>query len=366
MAPPPRPRLTFLDAARGIAIILMVLNHTSRDWMSGAMTWPRYYLIYGSLLYPATIFLFLAGFCLPISYHRAAPKPPAAAVALGAFRRGVMIVAAGYLLNVLISGEKLSASWDRLDIKWDNPLTNGGVLQTIGLAVILLGAAVPLLRSRAARWSLLAVAVVLYLSFTVALPALVPWTRAYPLLSRVFFNDFPPWPWLSPAIIGLVLGWTWLDARAEGTETEARFFRWVALAGVACLVMYAAWEWWLPTTPRFGFRRDFSLNSHWTPRGMTLALIGGGLAVLMAAAYWLLERRRLSARWLVALGQTAMMLYFVHQVIELTLVNKLLGLRFNAWPVFWTANVVFLVLLVGLAYGWQAFKARRRPAPRAA
>jgi uncharacterized membrane protein len=31
VTPAPRQRLTLLDAARGIAIILMVLNHTSRD-----------------------------------------------------------------------------------------------------------------------------------------------------------------------------------------------------------------------------------------------------------------------------------------------------------------------------------------------
>jgi uncharacterized membrane protein len=365
MSPSPRPRLTFLDAARGIAVILMVLNHTSRDWMSGAMTWPRYYLIYGSLLYPASIFLFLAGFCLPISYHRASPRPPAAAVALGAFRRGIEIIAGGYLLNVLISGEKLQASWSRIEVVWDNPLTNGGVLQTIGLAVIVLGAALPLLPKKTARWTMVAVAVLLYVGFTAALPALVPWTRAYPTLSRVFFNDFPPWPWLSPAIIGLVLGWTWLDARAQGTDAEVRFFQRLALAGLACLLLYSAWEWWLPNTARFGFRRDFTVNSHWTPRGVTVALIAGGVLLLLVAAYWLLERRRLSASWLIVLGQNALMIYFVHQVIELTLINKILGLRFNAWPVYWATNVVFLVLLVGLAYGWQAFKARRRAAARA-
>ena len=365
MSPSPRPRLTFLDAARGVAVILMVLNHTSRDWMSGAMTWPRYYLIYGSLVYPASIFLFLAGFCLPISYHRASPPPPAGAVALGAFRRGIEIVAGGYLLNVLLSGEKFQASWSRIEIVWDNPLTNGGVLQTIGLAVILLGAALPLLRRKTARWGLLGVAGLLYVGFTAAQPVLVAWTRAYPTLSRVFFNDFPPWPWLSPAIIGLVLGWTWLETRAQGTEAEVRFFQQLALAGLVCLALYSAWEWWVPNTARFGFRRDFSVNSHWTPRGATVALVAGGVFLLVAAAYWLLERRRLTAPWLVVLGQNALMIYFVHQVIELTLINKILGLRFNAWPLYWTANAVFIVVLVALAYGWPAFKARRRAAARA-
>ena len=348
MAPsaPARSRLTFLDAVRGVAIILMVLNHTSRDWMDGPMTWPRYYLIYGSLLYPASMFLFLAGFCLPIAYRRSASPPPPAALALGAFRRGIVIVAGGYFLNVLIS--------------WDKPLTNGGVLQTIGLAVILLGAALPLLRHRWAQWGFLALAAFLYATFMLAVPAIKAWAQASPVLSLAFFNDFPPWPWLAAAMIGLVLGWWWLDARAQGTEAEIRFFTRFAWAGAVCLAAYAAWEWWIPTTPRFGFPRDFSVNSHWTPRGVSLLLIGGGIAVVLAAAYWLLERRRWRADWLVVLGQNALMLYFVHQVIELTIVNKLLGLRFNAWPVYWTANVLFLVLLLVLARAWQEIKARNR------
>ena len=43
-------------------------------------------------------------------------------------------MAAGYLLNLLVTPEQ--------------PLWNGGVLQTIGLAIIVLGPAVPLLRRR--------------------------------------------------------------------------------------------------------------------------------------------------------------------------------------------------------------------------
>ena len=67
------------------------------------------------------------------------------------------------------------------------------------------------------------------------------------------------------------------------------------------------------------------------------------------------------------LGQTALFLYFVHQVIELTLVNKILGLRFNDWPVFWIANVVFVVLLVALGYMRLAVGAKMRArAPAAA
>src|SRR5260370_16798733 len=95
-------RLQFLDGLRGVALILMVVNHTSRDWLDVIMGWPRYHLVYGSLILPAAIFLFLVGFCLPISYH----KLPRSEGLLGdfrrSFRRGIGIVAAGYLLNLIM------------------------------------------------------------------------------------------------------------------------------------------------------------------------------------------------------------------------------------------------------------------------
>ena len=60
-----------------------------------------------------------------------------------------------------------------------------------------------------------------------------------------------------------------------------------------------------------------------------MALIIGGVACLLAAAYWLMEVKRREFRWLVILGQTALMLYFVHQLIALTLINQALGMRFE-------------------------------------
>jgi uncharacterized membrane protein len=334
-------RITFLDAVRGVAIILMVVNHTSRDWMDGVMGWGRYYLIYGSLLLPAPLFLFLVGFCLPIALRSGrAPAP-----AVDYLRRGLMIIGAGYLLNVVVLTEQ--------------PVWSGGVLHTIGLAIIVLGPMLPLLHSPIARGALLAASLLLYVTFTLALPWLTRWSAEFPRLSRAFFNDFPPWPWLGVAAIGLVLGWWWLDARARGPEDEARYFRTVAVIGTACLLGWLVWEWLVPTTPRFGFPRDYTLNRHWTPRGATLLLIAGGLAWILAAMYWVTERRGHRLHALVVLGQTAMMLYVVHQVIELLLVRKALGWRFNDWTLYTLALAGFLVVLLYLGLAWQIARSAR-------
>ena len=242
----------------------------------------------------------------------------------------------------------------------DLPWWWGGVLQTIGLAIIVLGPALPLLRARASRWTLAGVAVLAYLAFVAVFPSLARWAAHHPW-SRALFNDFPPWPWLGAAILGLVLGWTWLDARARGAESERTFFVRVAAVGAACVIAALAWEWLVPTaaTPRIGFPRDFSVNRHWTPRGVTTVFVMGGVALLLSFTWWLMGRRRVALPWLVTLGQTALMLYFTHQLVELTLVKNTLCWRFNSWPMYLAANAVFLVLLVYMGRGWIALKAWR-------
>ena len=66
----PTERLQFLDAVRGFALLLMIVNHTGRWWQDGTMGWPRYNLIYTSMAVGAPLFLFLVGFCLPLSFAR--------------------------------------------------------------------------------------------------------------------------------------------------------------------------------------------------------------------------------------------------------------------------------------------------------
>lgn len=339
-------RLHFLDGLRGVAIILMVVNHTSRDWIGVDMGWARYHLVYGSLILPAAIFLFLAGFCLPISFHHHGHAGGFLGDVRRYFRRGIGIVAAGYLLNVIMWPEA--------------PVKHGGVLQTIGLSVILLGPAVPVLRRVRARWALLALAVFVYLSFVWSLPALHRWTAAHPVPGIMAFGDFPPWPWLAAAVVGLVLGWVWLEARARGPEAEARYFAAAMVIGLLSLVAYDLWEWWIPTVPRFGFGRDFGVNDYWTPRGVTNLLIITGVAWLLAACYWLMEVRGWRLPWLVTLGQTALILYFVHQVIEETIVHRALGIQFESWLAYWSATVALIVLCVYMGRAWLEVKPRLR------
>jgi uncharacterized membrane protein len=339
-------RIVFLDALRGVAIILMVVNHTSRWWIERPMGWPRYWLVYGSMLVPATLFLFLVGFCLPMPFRGKAL--PALREAWPRYaRRGLEIILWGYVLNLIV-------------FRHEDPVWVGGVLHTIGLCVILTAPLMWLVDRTWRRVAIVAAAVLLYAAFIPMVPTLQAWTRAHKVAGQILFFDFPLWPWFAAPLIGLVAGATWLDARARGPEHERLYFAVIAGFGGLCLLWYAAWELLVPSTPRFGFARDVVLNAHWTPRGVSLALIGGTVSILLATTYWLGEVRGLRMRWLVVLGQTALVLYFVHQIVAHTVVKQALGIEFKSWTAYWLANIALMVGLLAFSQLWLVGSARIR------
>jgi uncharacterized membrane protein len=345
---PERARLAFLDVLRGVALIVMVLNHTSRWWIDRQMGWWRYWLVYGTVTVAAPIFLFLVGFVLPVSLHKAASDPAAPSRLASYLRRGVQIIAAGLLLNLVVFPEE--SVW------------SGGVLQTIGLSIIVMTLLAPLLRHRGGGTALLVLAVAAYLFFLAMHPRLVAWLPAHPMVGLILFFDYAPWPWISVVLVGLVLGWWWREAAARGPD--APFFARLAVVGGALMLVALAAEWRWPSTPHIGFTRDPGLNGHWIPGPITIVWIFGTVFVLLSLFYWLCEVKGWRPRWLVVLGQTALMLYFVHQIIAYSLMSKWLHTSFESWAVFWLANAGLVVICIGLGYAWKAIRSRA-PALRA-
>ena len=342
-APAPASRLAFLDGLRGFAVVLMVLNHTARAWIDGKMTWHRYTLIYVTVTMAAPTFLFLVGFCLPLSLRgRSGEHESLGALARRFAPRGVRIFLAGLLLNVIVFR--------------DQPILSGGVLQTIGLAIIAMIPAIWFLRYRHAAWVLLAVAVAGYVTFVGSFDWLERFVDRHSGLGRVLFYDFPPWPWFSLVLIGLVLGTAWFAAHQRSEAEGARLLAWVAIAGALMLVAWAGWDWWMDTPVRLGMKRDFILNNHWTPRGPSVLWVVGTVWLALGAAYWLMQRRSWKLPWLVLLGQTALFLYFVHQIVVFTLVGEWLDWRFNHWPDFYAANAVLMLVLLALGWLWRRLK----------
>src|SRR5262245_1900643 len=325
---PSRPeRLVFLDALRGLALVLMVLNHTSRWWQDRLMGWPRYYFVYLTMAVAAPTFLFLVGFCLPLSLARTREIAGQALPLIGRYTlRGARLIAAGLVLNLLVFPE--------------DPFWSNGVLQTIGLGIIVAAPVGVVLRSGAARVAVALGALLLYLAFGWSYPALTAWVQAHPAGSLVLFLEFPPWPWIALVLFALLPGELWVE-QPDGPR-RTRYMWTMTVVGALALAGALLYDWWASTPDRFTFKRDFILKNHWTPRAATTIGLLGLIFLLMALFYWLAEVRRYRMTWLVTFGQTALVLYFVHQLIVLTLVNQALHLRFNNW---WTYGLAHLVLL---------------------
>jgi len=345
VATPASGRQLFLDGLRGLALIFMVLNHTGRWWIERPMGWPRYHLVYLTVTLAAPIFLFLAGFCMPLSFLNSTVTRGEryAAVAWKYVRRGAQLVVAGWFLNLLVFP--------------DEPLFAGGVLQTIGLSIIGLTALLPVMVSRVARWVLLAAALGIYTSFALAHPFLRTWVKAHPGLADVWLYDFPLWPWFAFALLGGVLGWVWTEGQRRGDD-DRRYFEVMSLVGVLCLAAFLGLEVTIGTTPHFFSGRDLVLNQHWNPGAVTCLWILGILFSLLPATYYLMKVRRVQVPWLVVLGQNALMLYFVHQVIVLTFLRQRFGVLFHSWWPYVLANALLIAALVVLARAWPPFKRR--------
>jgi uncharacterized membrane protein len=346
-------RLRFLDAVRGFALVLMIANHTGRWWQDGAMGWPRYNMIYATMAVGAPLFLFLVGFCLPLSIapRRQAGAPLTAAMALKFLQRGARLILAGWFLNLMVFR--------------DEPFWEGGVLQTIGLGIILALPPMWVLHWRPARYLLVAFALGYYALFSVLHARVVAWLPDHWALGRIFFFEFAPWPWLAIVWIGLALGWVW--SLQDTPARRARYLGWMSAAGVACLAAFAIWDW-AHATPlhlSLAFKRDFIINNHWIARGVTSFLCLGAVFCALGLAYYAIEVRRAPAEWLVILGRTSLMLYVLHHLLVLTLAKEWLGLRLNDWWWFILANAGLLLLLVGIGRLWlelRGLAARRRVA----
>lgn len=333
-------RLPYLDAARGVALVLMVVNHTARYWTANELApWP---LIYLTTSGAGPAFLFLVGFVLPLSY-RVSPQPMRRAAG-----RAAVLFAAGYVVNIILFPQQ--------------PLLGSNVLHTIGVAVLVAPLTRPWLDRRLGRYALAAVGVALYASLVLLFAPVTAWIGAHPLAAQLAFHDFPLWPWLGLVALGLALG----AAAAELGDPAARatFYARLGWAAVAMAAGALATEWWWPVSPRLAFSYDLLVTNHWVPRGPSVAWVLAWSFATVAGCFYLVDRRGVTLRPLVVLGRAALFLYVAHHVIVVTLVQRALGVSLRSWSLYWLATAVLLSVLVALGAAWLALRRGRRPAAR--
>jgi uncharacterized membrane protein len=308
----PTSRLSYIDWMRGLACVLMFQTHCYDSWLGGSarkstmFVWSQ---LLGSL--PAPLFLFLAGISVVLVMDRAASKgAPSRQIAQKTMKRGAEILALGFLFRL----QEFAIAWGWAP--WTD-LLRVDILNTIGVAIILMGfycwLILPSVRRRSAIWGACGIALAISLLtpplWTTLRPTWLPWPvesyiNGVHNLGRPQASLFPIFPWAGFAFAGLAAG---LLLNADWARNhEIKFFMFLGAVGAAIFgasrfldaqrwQFYAAYDYW-HTSPSFFLLR-----------------IGLLLMILTAVYAWC---RWGLAQWgfspLIQMGKTSLLVYWVH------------------------------------------------------
>ena len=335
-------RLAFIDALRGIALLLMVFNHTALYLLSPALDPLRHYLVYFTVSLSAPLFLLLVGFSLALSFYRQAENIQYYRVKhyWKYVKRGVGLILLGFILNSLIAPQE--------------PVYSGGILQTIGLSIIVIAPLLHCLQQRLFSNALLLLALTFYLLFIYAQPGLAAWTDQHPTISHLLFEGFPPWPWISLVLVGAVLGYKWVETGNQ--EHKIRLFMSkIKIAAIICLMIYFAINISQGKLVNFNLGHDYIINGHWLPNSTTIFWMMGMSFLGLVSMQKLFKQDIRFAQWLVVIGQSALFLYVAHLIIIAGIAKQLLGYQIDQWWMFIIFIVLLMLILVFIAVRLKSF-----------
>src|SRR5690349_11317225 len=261
MAETSRPgRRTYIDLLRGVAVLAMVLAHTSDAWTAVADRRTRAYrvaIMIGGFGAPA--FLFLAGLTQSLAAGAALRRGLSSAEAgMRALRHGLWIFGLAFLFEL--------QSWVISRGSFWRKLTRVDILHVMGLAMCV-GALMWIIRRTPLRAASLAVGGIVISLVTPLVVTSTLWSPLpdplefylRPVPGRAIFTLFP---WAGFFLLGGAFG-IWLDSTrsAEDERRVMRAFMWLGLAlaaggYVASLFpsVYASARFWT-TSPTFFFMR---------------------------------------------------------------------------------------------------------------
>src|SRR5206468_11473608 len=293
-------RRTYIDCARGVAVLLMIEAHTIDAWThpaSKASIAFRNATVLGG--FAAPLFLWLAGVGVALSAARVIERPAAVAAVC---RRGLEIFILAFLFRlqafVLSPGGPLLALF-RVDI-----------LNIMGPALVLAGILWGVAATAPARAALFAAAatatalvtpIVRDAAWVDAVPVWVQWYLR-PAGEQTTFTAFP---WFGFVFAGAAAGT--LIAAAHDDRTERRIQTVAALAGTAlvALGLIAA------TRPSI-----YRVSSFWTSSPTWFSIRTGILMIALAALYGMGRIRSAGVRALEGplstLGRHSLFVYWIH------------------------------------------------------
>lgn len=326
-------RIKYIDALRGLAVILMVQQHLqswlwSKQWLSYGITFPQHpFILSLNFLgnFSAAIFLIVAGFGSAVLYDNNTSK-------IQFFKRGLFILLCGYLLNVITPHWFKPGSWY--------------ILHTMGLAYIIS----PLLnRIKSTGLNLLS-------TFFIIFAALIQtWLNTPLMLGNDYMNNismkgglirlmfaeghFPLFPWLGIFIFGIICQ----------RLNKAGKKRNILLISILFITVGFLFRWFYVYGFFFAtggkFFRIFVFLPYVYPPLPSFIIIISGIALLLFYAFSTVDTNKLKYfnDSIPAVGRLSLSWFFIHIVIfnELT---TWIGIK----NIFSATRTIFIILLVML------------------
>lgn len=337
-------RLAYMDTLRGLAVLLMVQQHLQtwlwkEKWFSYALTFHEHpFMIVMNFCgsFAAPLFLLVAGAGAMLMNEKEN------ITGLSFVKRGVFLLACGYLLNILSPHWFSPCSWY--------------ILHTMGAALIV----TPLLL-RAGTPALLITAMVLFI-----LPAFIQTYLSTPLVTgNSFMNScaakggilrlalaeghFPAAPWLSFFILG-ILSRRWLTENRPEKILQAGLLLFT-LGGI--LAYMYAYGMFFATAGRF-FRLFVLTLSIYPPHPPFIMMLAG-TSLLLFFVFMLLKQHdnSLFIRLTVPIGRSSLSWFFIHIIIFNELL-RITGLHstFSATSAL-LIIILFMILMMIISAQWQ-------------
>lgn len=359
-------RLAYIDWLRGLACVLMFQTHCYDAWLGGAARDSKF-AMWSHLggTFPAPLFLFLSGISVAIVADKLLQKGvPARQIGTKIMFRGGQIFALGLLFRI----QEYVIAWGWAP--WSD-LFRVDILNTIGLGIFLMGVlcwtvlvvagrrseeprdaqtSTPASRNTQSQYLVFAgvaiaamISAVTPLLWTTWRPRFLPW------IIETYINGvhnlgapqpwlFPIFPWIGFSFAGLAIGFFLMSdfARKRGASiflscgaVGAMLIYAAKLVDARGWQLYATYDYWR-TSPSF-----FALRV-----GMLLVLVLGGYA-------WC---RWGPGQWgfspLIQLGQTSLLVYWVHIEFVYGRFHILLPRNQNVLGASQGLLIIFLAMLV--------------------
>lgn len=306
-------RLRFIDAARGLALILMIQVHAFDFWMRmsaknfHSWAWKSSNFL-GSLSAP--LFLILVGFNTALSVEKKTVKKKGkTSIFIRLFIRGLLIFISGYIFNYI-----MFCFPDTRGFSLEETLFIVQILHSIGISMCIL--AVLTLFEPFAGY-LCALGALLF-----ALGGAVVWNMQAPdwapqylmtlLRGLPFKAYFPVFPWCFFPLAGYVAGRIYIMAREKKAQTP--LFGWFFMAGACAtlaslsflvlrdqLVLLVS----MAVDEKKFFHMSLPLIIFWT----------GSVILTLAVLYYILEVKKsghIVYSWLEYCGKASFFLFFFH------------------------------------------------------